>query len=135
MIFFLSALAGGAILAAIALVILPLPDAPRAPPPPSPSLPSPSPPAPSHWPQSQRTTVIEICTQSCRNAPGVTAATNPVCDQVCACAADEAEKFLTANELAMIVMAEKAGMASSEQKEKMQRLKNASLACAQKLAR
>ena len=58
-----------------------------------------------------------------------------MCDQVCACAADEGEKFVTVNELAMIIMAEKVGMASSEQKEKMQRLKNASLACAQKLAR
>jgi hypothetical protein len=128
MIFFLSALAGGAVLVAIALAVLPLPDVPRAAPSP------PSPPPPSHWPQSQRMTFIENCVQSCRNAPGVTAATNPVCDQVCACAADEGEKLVTVNELAMIVMAEKVGLASSEQKEKMQRLKDASLACAQKIA-
>ncbi len=127
MIFFLSALAGGAILVAIALAVLPLQDAPRAAPSP------PSPPPPSHWPQSQRTTFIENCEQSCRNAPGVTAAINPVCDQVCACAADEGEKFVTVNELATIVMAEKVGLASSEQKEKMQKLKDASLACAQKI--
>jgi hypothetical protein len=124
MLVFLSALAGGAVLVAIALAVLPLKDDPKASPPPS----------PSHWPESQRASFIENCVKSCRNAPGAAAAAYPLCDQACGCAADEGEKFVTVNELAMIVLAEKVGMASSEQKEKIQKLKDASLSCMRKLA-
>ena len=121
---FLSAVAGGAVFVAIALAVLPLQDDPKAS----------APPPPSHWPADQRASFIENCVKSCRNTPGATAAAYPLCDQVCGCAADEGEKFVTVSELAMIVLAQKIGMASSEQKEKMQRLKDASLACARKLA-
>jgi hypothetical protein len=125
MIVFLSALVGGAVLMAIALAVLPLRDSTEAPQAPQP---------PTHWSESERVTFIEACAKSCRNSAGATATGQALCERVCACSADEGEKFLTVNELAAIVLAEKVGMASRNQKEKMQKLKDAGLACARKLA-
>jgi hypothetical protein len=122
---FLSALVGGAVLVAIALAVLPLRDSTVAPHAPQP---------PNHWSESERATFIDACAKSCRNSAGATAAGQALCERVCSCSADEGEKFLTVNELAAIVLAEKVGMASSDQKEKMQKLKDAGLACARKLA-
>jgi hypothetical protein len=134
MIVFLSALVGGAVLVAIALAVLPLQDSTVAPQarqaPQTPQVPQ----SPNHWSESERATFIEACAKSCRNSAGATATGQALCERVCACSADEGEKFLTVNELAAIVLAEKVGMASSDQKEKMQKLKDAGLACARKLA-
>ncbi len=83
----------------------------------------------SGWSTADRTSFIESCNRNCRSAPGVTPDRYPLCDKACTCAADEGEKIASGRELAEIEEAHKAGTASSEQNEKMQRITKAGLAC------
>jgi hypothetical protein len=87
---------------------------------------------PGRWPPAERTAFIDSCVKSCRNSPGVTPARYPVCDDACKCSADEAEKMVTALELVELYKGVQSGKASKEQNDKLERMKAAGLACAQK---
>lgn len=82
------------------------------------------------WPPAARTSFIASCVEKCRAAPGVTEARYPLCDSACACAADESEKIMTGDELGAAALAMNAGTASAEQKDKMNHIKAAGMACA-----
>jgi len=129
MLVLLAALAGAAVCVAIALAVITLPDGRQAP------APGGSAAASGAWPESQRKNFIDACVDSCRKAPGVTSARYPLCDQACKCAADEGERLVPGTELAAIYLAHQTGTASAEQKEKMQKLGDAGLACAMKFAK
>jgi hypothetical protein len=80
---------------------------------------------PGHWPANERTAFINSCVEKCRAAPGVTPAHYPVCDHACNCAADQAEKTLTIDELVTIYR----GNATAEQKDKLKKVEEAGLTC------
>jgi hypothetical protein len=116
----LSLLGGVAVLVAIVLVAIPWPGGKDA--------------APGRWPENERTSFIDSCVKSCRNSPGVTPDRYPLCDKACTCSADEGEKIIGSTELVAIYFGEKTGLASDEQKAKLQKLKDLSMACAKKSA-
>jgi hypothetical protein len=87
---------------------------------------------PGRWPAADRTAFVDSCVKSCRNSPGVTPDRYPVCDHACKCSADEAEKMVTALELVELYKGVQSGKASKEQNDKLERMKAAGLACAQK---
>ena len=86
------------------------------------------------WQPEQRTAFIESCVKSCRIQPGVTPAKYPLCDQACTCAADEGEKLLSNQELVELYLAEKSGKSSIGDSAKMQKVKDAGIACAARAA-
>jgi hypothetical protein len=90
---------------------------------------------PDRWPDDMRTSFVDSCVKSCRASPGVTPDRYPQCDQMCKCTVDEAEKSISSTDLTMIFLAEKTGLASSEQKEKMKKLMDTTRACATKVAK
>ena len=90
---------------------------------------------PDRWPEKMRTSFVDSCVKTCRASPGITADRYPQCDQMCKCTVDEAEKFMSSTDLTMIFVAEKTGLASSEQKEKLKKLMDTSRACATKIAK
>ena len=87
---------------------------------------------PGRWPKAERAAFIDSCVKSCRNSPGVTPDRYPICDQACKCSADEAEKMVTASELVELYKAIQGGKATKEQNDKLEKMKAAGLACAQK---
>jgi len=87
------------------------------------------------WPAQERAAFIDACVKSCRAAPGVTPARYPICDQACACGADEAEKIATGQELVEIYKAMQSGKATKEQNDKLEKMKAAGIACAAQGAR
>ncbi len=84
---------------------------------------------PGPWPKEQRDAFLDSCNQKCRSSPGVTPDRYPLCDKACTCGADEAEKIVSSAELARIVVAQKAGLTSKTQDEKLQKIAAAGLAC------
>jgi hypothetical protein len=115
-----SLLGGIAVLVAIVLVAIPRQGGKDA--------------APGRWTESERTSFIESCVKSCRNSPGVTPDRYPLCDKACTCTADEGEKIIGSAELVAIYLGDKTGLASDDQKAKLQKLKDIGLACAKKSA-
>ena len=87
---------------------------------------------PGRWPSADRTAFFDSCVKSCRNSPGVTPDRYPVCDHACKCSADEAEKMVTAPELVELYKGLQSGKATKEQNDKLEMIKAAGLACAQK---
>jgi hypothetical protein len=83
----------------------------------------------SRWSKEQRDAFIETCSKKCKSSPDVTPDRHALCDKGCSCAADEAEKIASSLELAQYYLAEKAGLASNEQKQKMQKIGQAGAAC------
>ena len=86
------------------------------------------------WPPSERAGFMRSCIEECRKSPGVTEDKYPLCDQACACSADEGEKVMTVRELGLAAQAISGGNASAEQAAKMERMKAAGLSCAIKAA-
>ncbi len=84
------------------------------------------------WPPAERTAFIEACVKSCRGSPGVTADRYPVCDKACTCAADEAEKMVSARELTELYNAMQSKTATPEQNEKLEKMKSAGVTCISK---
>jgi hypothetical protein len=82
-----------------------------------------------HWPKEHRNAFIEACNKKCKASPGVTPDRYALCDKGCLCSADEAEKIMTSAELVQYYLAEKAGLVSSEQKKKVQKIGEAGVAC------
>jgi hypothetical protein len=82
-----------------------------------------------HWPKEQRDTFIEACSKKCKTTSTVTHDRDALCDKGCACSADEAEKVMSSADLAQYYLAEKAGLVSEEQKEKIRKFTQASVAC------
>ena len=70
---------------------------------------------PGGWPASERAAFINSCVDKCRAAPGVTPERYPMCDRACKCAADEAEKTMTVEEMASAAQAISSGKASAAQ--------------------
>jgi len=85
---------------------------------------------PGQWPVSERRAFIDSCVKSCRSSPGVTADRYPLCDQACNCGADEAEKLVRAEELVELYKAMEAKKTSTEQNDKLEKMKAAGVACA-----
>ena len=112
-----------AVIAAIVGIALYLRSGQQAAPPGSPA-------EPGKWPAAERTAFINSCVTSCRASPGVTADRYPLCDQACRCGADEAEKMVNAQELVELYKAMQADKASAEQKDKLEKMKAAGIACA-----
>jgi hypothetical protein len=81
------------------------------------------------WSKETRNKFIEGCANKCKNSPRVTADQYALCDKACSCSADEAEKIMTSAELVEYYLAEQAGLASNAQKQKMQRITAAGIAC------
>ena len=79
---------------------------------------------------SERRAFIDSCVKSCRSSPGVTADRYPLCDQACNCGADEAEKLVRAEELVELYKAMEAKKTSTEQNDKLEKMKAAGVACA-----
>lgn len=85
-----------------------------------------------HWPKEHRDAFIAQCTKKCKASPGVTPDRYALCDKACSCGADEAEKIMTPAELAEFYLAQKAGLVSNAQKEKIKRVAQASVDCARR---
>jgi hypothetical protein len=85
--------------------------------------------SPGGWPAEERRAFLDSCNKQCRSSPGVTPDRYPHCDKACVCGADEAERTVSYGELGRLVVAQKTGVSTHEQDEKMQRIAAASLAC------
>jgi hypothetical protein len=97
-----------------------------------PSRPLTDSPSSGQWAEGERTAFVESCVKSCRASPGVTAERYPICDQACTCAAEEAQKIVSGQELVELYRAVQTGKATTEQNDKLQRMKSAGVACAAK---
>ncbi len=82
------------------------------------------------WPPAERAAFMRNCVEQCRAAPGVSEAQYPACQAACACAADEGEKTMTAQDLESAARAIGSGKASAEQTAKLDGLKAAGARCA-----
>jgi hypothetical protein len=78
------------------------------------------------WP---RAAFIRSCTDACRKAPGMTDDKYPICDTACACAADEAVKIMSYQELVSAEQALGSGAASPEQTAKIKQIQAAGARC------
>ncbi len=85
--------------------------------------------ASASWPPAVRGAFMRSCIEQCQKSPGVNADKYPLCDQACACAADEGEKIMTNQELDATAQAMSTASASPEQTAKMDRLKAAGARC------
>ena len=86
------------------------------------------------WSADARGAFLGNCVRACRQAPGMTEATYPLCDRACACGLDEAEKTLSYQELGAAEQALGSKTASPEQAAKIDRIQAVGMSCAMQAA-